>query len=275
MNFFNNKAEFVKGIEKPNTKHLLIIATHQDDAEFMGYGVIAKAYKSKEYSVDVIIVSDGAGSPRTGAYANYTDEMMMEARYEEQKRAAKIGQYSSLTLLKYPSSTIKAQDPHIMEDLVKLIEMIKPETIYLHNPFDKHATHVACCLAALKAIDALKDKSYIKDVFGCEVWRGLDWVVTKDKVFMDTYLHQDELLPILSVFESQIAGGKRYDTALMGRWAANATFNDSHAVDDYTNCSYMINMNDVALNKMPITDFVNKYLNNFKEEVFKYIDSYK
>ena len=33
------------------------------------------------------------------------------------------------------------------------------------------------------------------------------------------------------VFDSQIAGGKRYDLATIGRRAANATFFESHATD--------------------------------------------
>jgi len=33
---------------------------------------------------------------------------------------------------------------------------------------------------------------------------------------------------LLGVFESQIAGGKRYDLALMGRRRANATYFESH-----------------------------------------------
>jgi hypothetical protein len=34
------------------------------------------------------------------------------------------------------------------------------------------------------------------------------------------------------IFDSQIAGGKRYDLAVQGRRLANATFFDSHSVDD-------------------------------------------
>ena len=36
---------------------------------------------------------------------------------------------------------------------------------------------------------------------------------------------------LLRVFQSQIAGGKRYDLASLGRRLANATFFESHAVD--------------------------------------------
>jgi hypothetical protein len=39
---------------------------------------------------------------------------------------------------------------------------------------------------------------------------------------------------LVAVFESQIAGGKRYDLAVEGRRRANATFGDSHSIDEAT-----------------------------------------
>jgi hypothetical protein len=39
---------------------------------------------------------------------------------------------------------------------------------------------------------------------------------------------------LLGVFDSQIAGGKRYDLATLGRRLANATFFESHEVDAHS-----------------------------------------
>ena len=39
---------------------------------------------------------------------------------------------------------------------------------------------------------------------------------------------------LLGVFDSQIAGGKRYDLAVLGRRTANATFSNAHATDQET-----------------------------------------
>ena len=36
---------------------------------------------------------------------------------------------------------------------------------------------------------------------------------------------------LVAVFESQIAGGKRYDLAVLGRRTANATFSNAHSTD--------------------------------------------
>ena len=69
----------------------LCIAAHQDDIEFMAYAPIAECFGSKDKWFGAIIVTDGAGSPRSGLYADYTDEQMKEVRIVEQKKAATVG----------------------------------------------------------------------------------------------------------------------------------------------------------------------------------------
>jgi hypothetical protein len=68
-------------------------------------------------------------------------------------------------------------------------------------------------------------------VLGCEVWRGLDWLVDADKVALDAGRDPGLAAGLLRVFASQVEGGKRYDDATLGRRSANATFHTSHAVD--------------------------------------------
>ena len=53
---------------------------------------------------------------------------------------------------------------------------------------------------------------------------------------------------LMRVFDSQISGGKRYDAAVLGRRTANATFAESHGVDEYTQVTYAINMTPLILN---------------------------
>ena len=51
---------------------------------------------------------------------------------------------------------------------------------------------------------------------------------------MDVSGHDHLAAAMNGVFDSQIAGGKRYDLATLGRRAANATFFESHATDTAT-----------------------------------------
>jgi hypothetical protein len=68
-------------------------------------------------------------------------------------------------------------------------------------------------------------------VYGCEIWRDLDWMPDNEKVALDVSARPRLAQKLLAVFKSQIAGGKRYDRAVLGRRAAHATFQASHATD--------------------------------------------
>jgi hypothetical protein len=58
----------------------------------------------------------------------------------------------------------------------------------------------------------------------------------------DTSAHEELQLRLLEVFESQVAGGKRYDLAAMGRRRANATYLEPHQVDAATGAVYADDM---------------------------------
>jgi hypothetical protein len=70
---------------------------------------------------------------------------------------------------------------------------------------------------------------------------------------MDVSGHDDLAARLNSVFASQIAGGKRYDLAIMGRRAANATFYQSHATDRATQIIFGMDLTPLVVD--PSLDF--------------------
>ena len=224
------------------TTHLAI-AAHQDDIEFMAYSGIAECFGKRDKGFSACIVTNGSGSPRAGVYADYTDAQMIEVRRNEQKRAADIGQYKTLSLLMYPSSEVKDKNnPNVIADLVKLLKAAKPKIVYTHNFADKHDTHVAVAARAVAAIRALPAKERPERLYGCEVWRGLDWMCDGEKVFLNCADRPNLSAALMGVFDSQISGGKRYDAATIGRRMANATYAESHGVDEYTQVTYAVDL---------------------------------
>ena len=83
---------------------------------------------------------------------------------------------------------------------------------------------LAVALRVIEAIRRLDQAERPARLVGCEVWRALDWIVDSDKVQMNVSAHENLQFALLGVFDSQIAGGKRYDLASMGRRRANATY---------------------------------------------------
>ncbi len=276
MKFYNGNAELYipDGAEEKTALARttdLCIAAHQDDIEIMAFAPAAACYGKQNKWFTGVVVTDGAGSPRTGIYKDYTDEEMKRVRIGEQKRAAAVGGYSAQFLLGYPSAAVKDPDSSgrsaVTEELAAVIAQCAPETLYIHNFADKHDTHVATALRAAEAVRSLPPEKRPAKIYALEVWRGLDWLCDEDKVCFDTAAHPNLAAALLGVYDSQIAGGKRYDSAAIGRRLANATFYASHDTDSFESCSYGIDVTDCIAGGEPPQDFICSYIRKFESEV--------
>ena len=249
------------------TTHLAISA-HQDDIEFMAYAPIAECFGKKDKWFGAIVVTDGAGSPRSGLYTDYTDEQMKAVRVVEQKKAAFVGEYGFLAMLGHPSKEVKdAGNAKIVEELAWLIRKARPKYLYTHNLADKHETHVATALRVIAALRMLKPEERPEKVYGCEVWRDLDWLSDDEKVYLDCGAHPNLMRCLSAVFDSQIAGGKRYDLAAEGRRFANATFSASHACDTYSALNYAMDLTPLMDQSVDIADYIAGFIDRFKTSV--------
>lgn len=254
------------------TTHLGIGA-HQDDLEFMALHGILECFSQSDCWFSGVTCTDGSGSSRSGAYANFTDDEMKAVRVEEQRTAAKIGHYSFMAQLGHASQNAKSADKRkaLVDDIKEILQKAQPEVVYTHNPFDKHATHVGVMLATLAAIRELPESvPRPRKFFGCEVWRALDWLPDSEKVIHDVSAHANLAASLNGVFDSQIAGGKRYDLAVEGRRLANATFLDSHNVDGANRVQYAIDLSELihASSDLSLEDFMQDKFNKFHKDVF-------
>jgi LmbE family N-acetylglucosaminyl deacetylase len=210
----------------------LCLGAHQDDIEIMAQAGIDACRAGPGLAFGGVVVTNGAGSPRTGRFAGLSDVQMQAVRRDEQREAARIGGYAIQLQLAHPSADVKtAGHAGVAADLAAIVGGCRPQVVYLHNPADKHDTHVAVFLRCLTALRALPRERRPARVLGCEVWRDLDWLLDADKVALDAGRDPELAARLLRVFASQVEGGKRYDEATLGRRAANATFHTSHAVD--------------------------------------------
>ena len=274
MNFCSDRAEiFVPDGLPPEealgrTTHLAIGA-HQDDIEIMAAGPILECFQQPERWFTGVVVTDGGGAPRSGLYEHYTDEEMRAVRAKEQRKAAVVGEYAALALLNYPSQAVK--DPtnrQPVEDVAALLQAARPEYVYTHNLADKHDTHVGVAVKVIAAIRSLPVSERPQKLFGCEVWRDLDWMVDSDKVTFDLCEHENLQAALLGVFDSQIAGGKRYDLASMARRRANATYFESHGVDETSSMSFAMDLTPLILHAdLDVEGYVQEFIQRFLEDV--------
>jgi LmbE family N-acetylglucosaminyl deacetylase len=250
------------------TTHLAVGA-HQDDVEIMAIDGILACFQRDDQWFSAVIVTDGAGSPRSGPYAATTDEEMQAIRAEEQKKAAVLGEYAALALLGYPSRAVKdPSDQRPVQDLATLMMAAQPEVVYTHNLADMHPTHVAVALKTIAAIRSLPPAARPRRLYGCEVWRSLDWLLDEDRTVFDCSSREGLQMALLGVFESQVSGGKRYDLATMARRRAHATYDESHTIDVRTGVTYAMDLTPLVEDaSLDLIAYVAGFLERFSEDV--------
>ena len=228
------------------TTHLGIGA-HQDDLEFMAFHGILACYDRTDRWFGGVTITDGRGSSRAGKFKDWTDDQIAAERIREQEAAAAIGQYSFIAQLGFGSAAVRdAHQPAVRDDLRRILEAVRPEVVYLHNLADKHDTHVGCALRCIEAMRQLPPAERPKKVYGCEVWRDLDWLVDSEKTPMPISARPELARALNEVFATQIAGGKRYDLAVLGRRTANATFSNAHSTDQESAMQWAMDLTPLA-----------------------------
>ncbi|HEY1336870.1 MAG TPA: PIG-L family deacetylase [Bryobacteraceae bacterium] len=272
MRFHNSNADFfVPDGTAPDaalarTTHLCI-AAHQDDIEIMAYHGVAVCFGLKDKWFSGVVVTNGAGSPRSGIYGDYTDEQMQKVRLIEQRKAAYVGEYGCQIQLGFTSSQVKnPNETAVIEDLEQIVRAANPEVVYLHNLADKHDTHIGVSLRAVAALRRSGVKP--KKVYGCEVWRDLDWMVDEDKQILPVSARSNIAASLVGVFDSQVTGGKRYDLATAGRRLAHATYYASHGTDEESALNFAMDLTPLIDNpSLSIADHVLARVDRFRADV--------
>jgi LmbE family N-acetylglucosaminyl deacetylase len=254
------------GAALARTTHLAVGA-HQDDLELMAAHGVMECFQKSERWFTGVVVTDGAGSARDFEYQDYSNERMMAVRKLEQRKAAFIGEYSAMLQLAHPSAAVKAATaPAVVADLAAILRETAPEVVYTHNLADKHDTHVAVALRVVAACLSVPEAVRPKRVIGCEVWRDLDWLCDPDKLVMPVNRHENLHAALMGVFDSQIAGGKRYDLATAGRRRAHATYLESHGTDEHSSVILGMDLTPLLSGADP-GELLKSYVARFEAEV--------
>lgn len=259
------------------TTHLAVGA-HPDDLEVFAYEGISACYRDPNQWFTGITVTDGAGSVRGTAYAHYSDAELVAIRRDEQREAARIGLYGAQIQMGVPSKTIK--DPKkakaVGKNLGEILKLCQPRVVYLHNPLDRHPTHIAVFLQCLRALRGLNPDELPERCYGCETWRDLDWLPERHRISQDVSAYPNLGAALIALYDSQISSGKRYDLAVAGRRAAHATLSHSHAGDASPAVSLAVDL--MPLLQDPELDpkqFSLDLINAFRDEVSELYDSFR
>ena len=90
----------------------------------------------------------------------------------------------------------------------------------------------------------------------------------QDKVPFDVSAREELGNSLTKLFVSQIAGGKRYDLATIGRRRANATYFESHGVDTTSQLIFAMDLSPLAKDdKIDLVDYTVAYIDKFRNDV--------
>jgi len=255
------------------TTHLGIGA-HADDLEILAFPGISACYGHAKNRFSGVVVTDGAGSPRTGPFASMSNAEMIPQRQKEQRQAADLGKYASVIQLAHPSSTVQQTDrSQVVAELTQILEIARPEVLYLHNPADRHETHIAVLLACLEALRRLPASALPKEVYGCEVWGDLDWVPSSHVVRLPCPASETLGTSLLRCFQSQVEGGKRYDRAAVGRRHAQATFGNPTQPDSAEEVVLALDLRPLLQGKDSLTEFLAPTLDLFRKQTLARLEA--
>jgi LmbE family N-acetylglucosaminyl deacetylase len=252
------------------------IGAHQDDLEFMALHGILACLDDPALSFGGVICTSGSGSVRTGPFAGKSDDEIVALRRAEQEEAARLGKYGIMIQLGHEGSVVKTPgDATLAADLAVLFAHMRPRVVYTHNPADKHEAHVAVTAAVVKALRGLPAERRPEKVYGCEMWRDLDWLGNEDKVLLDVGGRPELARELTAVFRSQIAGGKRYDLAIEGRRLANATFLDPRSADQAEQLTLAMDLTPLIQDHAPdAVEYVTAAVDRFRADVQRIMRGY-
>ena len=245
------------------------IGAHQDDLEILAWPGIAHCLESPGSAFVGVTCTDGAGSPRSGGFSDVRNDEMKRFRRSEQREAADLGRYAAMLQLDFPSATLKTPKgiQSLADELFDLLEKTRPRVLYTHNPADKHPTHLLVLDAVVSALRRLPEEQLPEEIYGCEVWRDLDWLPAPWRVALACPADHPLEVPLLAVFRSQIEGGKHYETAAPGRRRAQAVFGESHAVDQAEAVVLAIDLKPWVLSEQSRAEFLQPMLDRVRDDV--------
>ena len=192
----------------------------------MAYHGVAECFGRKDKWFTGVVVTNGAGSPRTGIYGDYTDQEMQKVRVLEQRKAAYVGEYACQIQLGFTSAEVKnPKETVVVEDLTKILRRRQarvrlPAQSRRQARYPRRRDHALHRRAARRARsgeaeEGLRLRSLARSRLAARRRQaGAARVSARSNI----------AAALVGVFDSQVSGGKRYDLATAGRRLAHATY---------------------------------------------------
>ncbi len=249
----------------------LVIAPHPDD-EVIGMGGRIAGEVANNQSVLVVLLTDGAGSPRL---VPTLDKEMAAIRHAEFELGLKTLGVSNWIELNYRSIELKSEKKgehaycalDAQLDLAAIFVKFAPRNVYVPCPFEGHPTHR---IVTRLALDGLRASHLNPQLLGYEVWTALTFLAITE------YIQSYDISPFKRLKELAIAchasqdAVRHYSQGMLGRNCGNATFWDAYNTGSLAYFELFMNMQPLIENpELSITQYCADILDHLTIKLFR------
>lgn len=245
------------------------VGAHPDDIELLMPAPLVECHGCEDRWFTGVVCTDGAGGERCAPFSQLSDAEYVSARRDEQRQAAELGGYSAMVQLSHDSSELRDRPgvKMLAGELTTLLEAVRPHNVYTHDLADAHATHVAVGLAVIEACRNLDHSIRPARVVGCEGWRGLDWLADGERIAFELDRGAELVGTLVSQHASQLAA-RPFDSAVIGRRRANATFASPDRHSDALEVQFAMDLTPLIRNEdLDPVEFVEAAIARFSSQV--------
>lgn len=231
----------------------LCICAYPYDCEIMCIDGIQRGYRAKKYTFACVSSSNVSQDGKTGL------RLM-------QKKAAEIGRYNSLYLLKYKLNEIRdPEDENLVCDYVSIIKELKPRIIYTYSLFDNDPIRVSVAVKVINALRTMKRSEHPKIIYGCEVASNLDWIKQEKLVYFNNSKNVRLQRRLLSVYKSKNYDFNLADSTIGKRLSNGGIFKLDN---EFKLSTRAINMTTLLRRKdLPIKRFAMSFVEDLYSEI--------
>lgn len=183
---------------------VLVVAAHPDD-EVLGCGASMAKFAAEGYDVFLAILGEGVTSRYAGREAA-DQNLILELRETAEKVRGLLGA-KKLFHFDFPDNrfdTVPLID--VIKTIERLIEEIKPQTVFTHHPSDLNIDHAITHRAVLTATRPFSGCP-VKEIYAFEIPSSTEWSFGQFGVFQpDTFCNVE------STMEMKIRAMGLYET---------------------------------------------------------------
>jgi len=178
-------------------KSVLVIVAHPDD-EVLGCGGTIAYFSSLEYSVNLLVMSDGVSS-RTNS-----NNEAKELRKKALNKSGEILGIDEIFLEDFPDNTMDSVPLiSIINKIESVVNSVKPSVVFTHHSGDMNIDHQLTHKAVMTACRPTPELS-VKEIYTFEVISSTDWGFDDNKFtpnfFVDISSYLDLKMKALEVY---------------------------------------------------------------------------